>query len=133
MNKNNQHKKLEDIAYKVISKMPNQSDERFGFVITVLMIISISLTLIRIIQECNKDKTENYSQLEKLSLMNQQVKSLSIRRSWFTKMTIKKIIRKEMSKEDYKMYGYDLMQAILNTAETLNEDEIKTLMETNNV
>lgn len=128
----NQQKKLEDIANKIIGKMPNKSDEKFGFVITVLMIISIVLTIVRIIQECNKDKSKQYTEQEKCELFGQQAKSLSIKRSWFTKMTIKKIIRKELSKEDYKAYGYDLMNAILDTGENLTENEIKTLVETTN-
>ena len=49
--------KLEEIAQKVISNIKNQNkDDNFGFIITVLMIISIVLTCIRIIQECHKNK-----------------------------------------------------------------------------
>lgn len=130
----NQQKKLENIANKVISKMPNQNqDENFGFVITTLMIISIILTLVRVIQECNKKQMVSYTQQEKYSLFNKQTKELSIKRNWFTKMTIKKIIRKQMKKEDYKIYSYDLMNAILDTGENLTEDEVKTLVETTNV
>lgn len=130
----NQQKKLENIANKVISKMPNQNqDENFGFVITTLMIISIILTLVRVIQECNKKQMVSYTQQEKYSLFNKQTKELSVKRNWFTKMTIKKIIRKQMKKEDYKIYSYDLMNAILDTGENLTEDEVKTLVETTNV
>ena len=51
--------KLEQIAQKVISNIKNQNkDDNFGFIITVLMIISIVLTCIRIIQECHKNKIE---------------------------------------------------------------------------
>lgn len=130
----NQQKKLENIANKVISKMPNQNqDENFGFVITTLMIISIILTLVRVIQECNKKQMVAYTQQEKYLLFNKQTKELSIKRNWFTKMTIKKIIRKQMKKEDYKIYSYDLMSAILDAGENLTEDEVKTLVETTNV
>lgn len=130
----NQQKKLENIANKVISKIPNQNqDENFGFVITTLMIISIILTLVRVIQECNKKQMVSYTQQEKYSLFNKQTKELSVKRNWFTKMTIKKIIRKQMKKEDYKIYSYDLMNAILDTGENLTEDEVKTLVETTNV
>lgn len=128
-----QQKKLEAIANKVISGMPSKSDENFGFVITILMIISIVLTLVRVIQECNKSKTGSFTQREKYAFFGEQTKSLSIKRSWFTKMTVKKIIRKELSREAYKSYGYDLMNSILNTGENLTEDEVKTLVETSNV
>ena len=128
-------KQLENIASKVISKMPSKSkdNENFGFVITILMVISIILTLIRIIQECNKSKYSTFSQNEKYQFFGEQTKSLSIKRSWFTKMTIKKIIRKQIPKEDYRTYGYDLMNSILDTGETLKDDEIITLVEAANV
>lgn len=128
-------KQLENIASKIISKMPSKSksNENFGFVITVLMIISIILTLVRVIQECNKSKVTTFSQTEKYQFFGEQTKSLSIKRSWFTKMTIKKIIRKQISKEDYRTYGYDLMNSILDTGETLKDDEIITLVEAANV
>lgn len=130
----NQQKKLENIANKIISKMPNQdSDENFGFIITTLMIISIVLTLVRVIQECNKKQMTTFTQQEKYSLFNKQAKELSIKRNWFTKMTVKKIIRQQMKKEDYKKYSYDLMNAILDTGENLTDDEVKTLVETTNV
>lgn len=120
---------LKLIAEKVINKMPNKDDGNFGFVITVLMIISIILTLVRIIQECDKQKFNNFSAEEKYAFFGEQTRSLSIKRGWFTKMTIKKIIRKELSKEDYKTYGYDLMNAILDTGESLSNQEAKTLVE----
>jgi len=125
---------LKNIASKIINKMPSKSDdERFGFVITTLMIISIILTLVRVIQECDKKKTENFTTQEKYEFFGQQTKSLSLRKSWFTRMTIKKIIRKEMSISDYRTYSYDLMNAILSVGENLTQDESKTLVEATNV
>jgi hypothetical protein len=129
----NQQQDLSEIAEKVISKMPQKSEENFGFVITVLMVISIILTLVRVIQECNKTKINTFNQKEMCAFFADQTKTLSIKRSWFTKMTIKKILRKELSKDNYRTYGYDLMNAILDTGTELNEQEIKTLVETLNV
>ena len=129
----NDNQKLNKIAEKVINKMPNKSDDNFGFVITILMVISIILTVIRIIQECNKSKFQSFNQQEKYTFFGEQAKTLSLKRSWFTKMTIKKIIRKEMSRDNYKTYGYDLMNAILDTGANLTEDEVKTLVESSNV
>lgn len=125
--------KVENIAQKVIDKMPNKNDGNFGFVITILMVVSIILTLIRVIQECNKTKVTTFNQQEKYSFFGEQTKTLSIKRGWFTKMTVKKIIRKQMSKDNYHAYGYDLMNAILDTGVTLTDDDIKTLVETANV
>jgi hypothetical protein len=124
---------IEEIAQKVIYNVENKKDN-FGFVITVLMVISIILTLIRITQECNKKKLKLLSSnSEKYGFYETEVKSLSLKKSWFTKMMVKKAIRKQLSKDDYKEYGYNLMNAILKTGENLTEDEIITLVEAANV
>ena len=127
------NKKLEDIANQVIDKLPAQDPEKFGFVITVLMIISITLTLIRVLQECNKTKVMGFSQPEKYEYFGSQIKEKTIRRSFFTRMMVKKAIRKELPKELYKEYGVALMNAMLDTGENLTQDQIKTLVEAANV
>lgn len=127
------NKKLEDIGNKVLDKLPPQDPEKYGFVITILMIISITLTLIRIIQECNKTKMTEFTQPEKCQYFGSQIKEKTIQRSWFTKRIVKKAIRKELPSELYKEYGVSLMNAILDTGENLKEDEIKTLVEAANV
>lgn len=124
---------LKIIAEKVIAKVPNKEPEKFGSIIMILMVISIILTLIRVIQECNKKKISIFNRKQKYEYYGQQVKDISIRRSWFTKMIVKKSIRKELDKEDYKLYGNDLANAILDTGENLKEDEIITLVEAANV
>lgn len=126
------NKDLEAIAQKVIDKIPKK-DENFGFIITVLMIISITLTLIRVIQECNKTRILSLNSKQKNQFFNSEVKSLSIKKTWFTRMTLKKIIRKELPKDMYKEYGYDLMNAFLSVGADLTEQETETLMEAANV
>lgn len=126
--------KMQQIAKKVISNIDHKKDdENFGFVVTILMIISITLTLIRIIQECNKKKTQLFSASKKYSYYGSEIKALAMRKSWFTKMMIKKAIRKEMGREAYRAYGIDVLNAILKTGENLTEDEIITLVEAANV
>jgi hypothetical protein len=128
------NEKLKNIAEKIrqIAKIP--ADEHFGSVIAILMIISITLTLIRVLQECNKNKlsTESTTQ-DKYSLYGTEIKNYSIRRGWFTKMRIKKILREKMSKEQYNKYSLPLLEALLNTGENLTDDEVITLVENANV
>ena len=124
---------LKKIAEKILDKVPNKDPEKFGSVMAILMIISIILTVIRVIQECNKSKIKLFNRRQKNEFFGQEIKNLSFNRRWFTKMTIKKIIRKELSPELYKHYGLELMNAILDTGENLTEDEIKTLVEAANV
>lgn len=123
---------VKNIAQKVVDQVP-QDPEKFGFVITVLMVISIILTMIRIIQECNKSKLSGFSTQEKNNFFGEQIKTLSLKRSWFTRMTVKKAIRKQLPRELYREYGAVLMNAILNTGEKLTEEEIQSLVEASNV
>lgn len=125
---------LQKIAEKIINQVPNKKDEeKFGSVLLILTIISVILTLIRVIQECKKSKIRTFGRAEKYVYFGEQTKEISIRRSWFTKMTIKKILRKELDREQYLNYGGALVEAILNTGENLTKDEIKTLVEAANV
>jgi hypothetical protein len=124
-------KQLKTIALKVLEKsnLPHAFDP-----FTILMMISIILTLIRILQECNKNKLSKDSSLnDKYSLYGDQVKEYSLRRGWFTKMRIKKILRREMKPEDYDKYSLSIVNSLLDNGETLTDDEIKTLVEAANV
>lgn len=127
------NEKLKQIAEKVIAKVPTNDPEKFGSVIAILMVISIILTVIRVLQECNKSKLLNLGKRQKYSYFATEMKNTVIKRSWFTKMTIKKAIRRELNREDYKEYGVALMNAILDTGENLTDDEYITLMEAVNV
>lgn len=129
------NEKLKAIAIKILNRSNVQKDNQYGFaVVTILMIISIILTCIRILQECNKSQhTENFTQQEKYSLYGEQIKTYSAKRGWFTKMRLKKILRREMSAEDYAKYSISIISALLDTGETLTDDEIITLVEAANV
>lgn len=128
------NEKLKNIAEKIRKETSIPEEENFGSVIAILMIISIILTVIRVIQECNKNKLSGDSTFEdRRSLYGEEIKSYSKKRGWFTKLRIKKIIRKNMSKEQYQKYGSELLNAILDKGENLKEDEVTTLMEAANV
>jgi hypothetical protein len=126
---------LKQIANKVLSNVviQDKDKERFSSVIIILSIISIILTLVRVIQECDKTKIKLFNKQTKYDYFSKQIHEISIRRSWFTKMTIKKILRKELNMDDYRQYGVSITNAILNVAENLKESEVKTLVEAANV
>ena len=48
-------------------------------------------------------------------------------------MRIKKILRREMKREDYNKYSLSILNALLETGEILTDDEIQTLVENANV
>lgn len=121
---------LNSIAEKIRKESGIPEEEQFGSVMAILMIISITLTLIRILQECNKNKNiDQLSASDKYSLYGSEIKSYSIKRGWFTKLRIKKVIRKQMSSDQYKQYGSSLLNSILNVGENLKDDEVITLVE----
>lgn len=126
--------KLNSIANRIRTKAGIPEEEKFGMVIAILMIISITLTLIRILQECNKNKLSTDSSLEdKYGLYGDEIKMYSTKRGWFTKLRIKRLIRQQMSKEQYSKYGLQLLNAMLDTGENLQNEEIATLVEAANV
>lgn len=131
---NNIDPKLQKIAQKIINNTDHDPDDKeFGSVIVVLMIISLVFTLIRIIQECNKDRLKLFDKKSKCMYFKSEIQNLSFKKTWFTKRIIKKAIRKEMSKEHYNKYGISLMNALLKSGETITDDESITLVEVVNV
>lgn len=127
-------KKLNNIADKIRIQAGIPEEEKFGMVIAILMIISITLTLIRVLQECNKSKLSTEASFnDKCNLYGDEIKMYSTKRGWFTKLRIKRLIRKQMSKEQYSKYGLQLLNALLDTGENLHNDEIITLVEAANV
>ena len=128
--------KLKTIAIKVLEKSTVPKEENSGFaIITLLMIISIVLTIIRVIQECNKVKAQSLLGNEKalVSLYGEDVRNFSLKAGWYTKMRIKKLLRRELSKEDYKTYADAIMKSLLQTGESLTDDEVQTLVRAANV
>ncbi len=129
----NENKKLREIAEKVLKRAHIPNDEKFGSVIAILMMISIILTVIRVLQECNKNKTHNMTSQDKCSLYGESIKSYSLRRGWFTRLRIKKILRRELDSEQYHKYSIKLTEALLDVGEVVTDDEVSTLVEAANV
>lgn len=127
-----QNEKINNVARKVIDKIPDEHGVVIT-IITILMIISIVFTLIRIIQECNKVKLRIFTKEQKYAYYGSQIRTRASSRSWFTRRTIRRVIRQNLSRENYSKYGVALMEAILDTAETLTDDEIITIVEAANV
>jgi hypothetical protein len=126
--------KVKNVGNRVMKQAGIPEDEQFGSVIAILMIISIILTLIRVLQECNKNKlSQDCTAQDKYSLYGEEIKNYSVRKGWFTKLRIKKVLRQNMSKEQYAKYSIKLMSALLDNGENLKDDEIVALVETSNV
>ena len=118
------------MAASILEKANYESDDsvendEHGSVIAIIMIISVMLTLVRIIQECNKNKDNMF--------YADRIRAFSVRRGWFTKMKIKRVLRRELKPEDYKKNAASLVNAILDTAATMKEEDLITLLESTNV
>lgn len=131
---NSTNPKLKAIAERILRLADISPEENFGSVIAILMIISITITLIRVLQECNKNKLPtNFTQEDKYKLYGAEIKEYSLRRGWFTKLRIKKVLRNKLPRSEYHKYGLKLLNAILDTGENLKDDEVTTLVEAANV
>lgn len=125
--------KLKAIAEKVLKQANIPNDEKFGSVIAILMMISIILTVIRVLQECNKNKTENITAENKYAIYGANIREFSKKRGWFTRLRVKRILKRELTREDYNKYSIKLTEALLNVGEDLKDDEVATLVEAANV
>jgi len=120
--------RINEIASEVIQDIDPKESEKYG-IVTIIMIISITLTFIRIMQECEKNKTSNMSEDEKRQFVLDRIKTLSERKGWYTRMRIKKVLRQNLGKEVYKQYRDTMSNNILNIGSNLSEEDLKLLME----
>ena len=96
------------------------------------MVISICITAIRVVQECEKNRIKDLHGDDLSGFYREKFKYLSLKRNWYTNLRLKKIIRQHMSIDDYRTYKYELRDAILDTAIDLSEKETCILMEVAN-
>lgn len=125
--------KLKELAKKVLKRANIDTEEQFGSIIAILMVISIILTVVRVLQECNKTKTKNMTTQDKYAIYGEDIRTYSKKRGWFTRMRIKRAVRKELSQEEFNQYGIKLTEALLDIGENLTDDEVITLVEASNV
>jgi len=125
--------KVKNLAEKVLKSCNIPNDQKFGSVIAILMMISIILTIIRAIQECNKNKIRNLSFKERKNIYSTNINLFSKKRSIFTRFRLRRIIKNLLLTEDYNKYGIKMAEAILDNGENLTDDELSTLMEVANV
>jgi len=123
---------LENIAYKIVNKT-NIKNQTYGIdPITILMVISIILTLIRVIQECKSNQTQKDKMKEALDLKS-TINNLCIKNNWLNNYRLNKIIKHHLSKKQYSTYGVDLKNAIMEVGKHLSDNESLTLLEATNV
>ncbi len=124
---------LEKIAKKVIRNMELPKEKDYGIdPITIIIVISVILSLIRVIQECRKNRQLLKDKNEYASLMRRDIQEAILKDSWLNRMRLQRIIKKNLTKDQYKAYGKSLQYSIMGTGINLTEDEVYTLMEAAN-
>lgn len=118
--------KIKNITEEIISQ--SLPKNLYGNPLIILMVIGIILNGIRVLQECNKNRTG-----DKITTYQKHINGLCAKRGWYTKMRLKKIMRKEMNPEEYKTYANILVESILDKGEKISYKEVATLLEAANV
>lgn len=125
--------KLKVIAEKILKKLSLPENDNFGSIIGILMIISITLTLIRVLQECNKNKTQNMNMTDKASVYGEEIRAYSKKRGWFTRLRIRKIVKRNLPPEEYSKYGLKLVEILMDFGQNITDEDTATLVEAANV
>jgi len=124
---------LEKIAKKVISNMNLEKDKEYGIdPITIIIVIGVILSLIRVIQECRKNRKLLRDKNESVALMKKDIQEVALKDSWLNRLRLQRIMKQNMTKDQYKAYGKALQNSIMETGINLTEDEVYTLMEAAN-
>lgn len=97
--------------------------------LTIILIISVTLTLIRVIQECRKNKSSLMSATERNNYLTSEVRALSFGGSFLTRRKIKKILKEKLTKDQYNKYGDALLKSLLNVGKTATDEQVSALVE----
>jgi hypothetical protein len=124
--------KLENIAQKIISKANIKNDNYAIDPLTIIIVIGVILSLIRVIQECRASRKKNDKMSEALDLRHTIV-HLCIKDNWLNNYRLNKILKQHLSKKQYNEYGVSLKKAIMEVGKNLNDEESLTLLEASNV
>lgn len=124
---------LEKIAKKVLNNMELPKEENYGIdPLTIIIVISVILSLIRVIQECRKNRKLIKDKNEYASIMKTDIQDAILKDSWLNRLRLQRIIKQNLTKEQYRAYGKTLQHSIMATGINLTEDEVYTLMEASN-
>jgi hypothetical protein len=125
--------KLEKIAKKVLSNIDQKQEDNYGIdPLTLILIIGVLLSLIRVIQECRKKRTLLKNKNELAGVIKRDIQELVLKDSWFNNLRLKRILKQHLTKDQYRVYGSVLQNNIMEVGVNLTEEEICTLMEAAN-
>lgn len=122
---------INKLAQSVLDEtLKNVKQDKHGIdPLTIILVIGIIINLIRVVQECRKDKSKLMSQKEKTDYVTTELKFFSFNHSLITRMRIRKIIKTHLSKDQYNKYGDALLKALLSTGKTVTDEQVSALLE----
>ena len=133
---NTEENEVQLLAKEVYSKTMAQVDESglYGIdPLTIIIVIGIIVNIVRVIQECNKDKTSTLGSGEQIGLLSTNIRFRAFERGWLTKFRLNKIIKKHLNKSQYKVYQEPLLETLLEIGKTVKEEQVSALLEHENV
>jgi hypothetical protein len=127
-------KELEKLAERINEKTNTLAIEKNRIQhgidpITIIMIVGIIINVIKVIQECRKNNTKTFSSQETLDYITTDIKFRSLNHSWFTRWKLRKEIKKQLTKEQYDIYGKFLLKAILEEGSSINQKAVQEAIE----
>ena len=122
----------QDILDKTLAKV-KETDRYSIDPLTIIILIGIAVNVIRVIQECNKNKTTKLKFGEKVDLLSTDIKFRSNNHSFFTRLKIRSIIKKHLNNSQYKVYKEPLLQTLLDVGKKVKEEQVTALLEYKNV
>tara|TARA_B100000497_G_C7544849_1_gene329613 strand:+ start:143 stop:529 length:387 start_codon:yes stop_codon:yes gene_type:complete len=125
-------KTIENIAQDVVNSSCKKSSN-YGNPLMIIMMIGIILNLIRVIQECNDQELSKINQNEKEEFVQNKIKELCTKRTWYNKLRMRRIIKNHMSIKEYKQNQEEIVDGILNKGLTITKQQVSKMMEASNV
>lgn len=125
---------IDDLAIELLEEtnknLENNNSQKYGIdPITIIICISILVNVIRVIQECRKEKDKDKSTELRFTSLLTEVRYQAINSSWLGKRRIRKIIKEKLTKEQYQKYGEAMLKALLAIGTKATEEQVSSLME----
>ncbi len=112
----------------------NSDLDKAGSILIILALAGITLSLIRIIQECNSNKLSKMTEEEQTRFLQSRIKTLCSKNTWISNWRLNRIVKQHLSVEEYKMFGKKATDAIIKSGKSIEYQECHALIgESNNV
>lgn len=126
---------VNNLASDILDRTIVKTDkEKYSFIdpITILMLISITIGIIRVIQECRKDKLKKLSSEDKTNLVLEEIRKTAKNPGFLNKWKIKRVIKNKLTKEQYRVCGDSIYDSLVELGEKITEEQVSSLLEYNN-